>query len=69
MTGVVKSVSIWLNVRPPMIARPSGRRSSEPVPLPSSIGSAPSMAASVVIRIGRKRSSDASKIASRGGLP
>jgi hypothetical protein len=52
-----------------MIARPSGRRSSEPVPLPSSIGKAPSMAASVVIRIGRKRSSDASKIASSGGLP
>ena len=52
-----------------MIARPSGWRSSEPVPPPSSIGSAPSIAASVVIRMGRKRSSEASKIASSGDLP
>ena len=35
MTGVVKSVSIWLNTRPPTIAIPSGRRSSDPVPVPS----------------------------------
>ena len=52
-----------------MIARPSGWRSSEPVPLPSSSGSAPSMAANVVIRMGLKRSNDASKIASSGDLP
>src|SRR5947208_11306028 len=52
-----------------MMASPSGRRNSEPVPVPSSMGSAPSMAAKVVMRMGRKRSSDASKIASRGGLP
>ena len=38
---------------------PSGWRSSEPVPVPSISGSAPSSAAIVVMRIGRKRSSDA----------
>ena len=42
-----------------MMASPNGRRSSEPVPVPTSSGSAPSMAASVVIRIGRKRSIEA----------
>jgi len=35
---------------------PSGRRISEPVPLPSASGSPPSSAAAVVIMIGRKRS-------------
>ena len=48
---------------------PSGRRSSEPAPWPSAIGSAPNSAAIVVIMIGRKRSRQASWIASRGLLP
>ena len=41
---------------------PSGLRSSEPVPLSSASGSAPNSAASVVIMIGRKRSSAACTI-------
>ncbi len=48
---------------------PSGWRSSEPVPVPNISGSAPKIAATVVIRIGRKRSRQAWKIASRGLLP
>ena len=48
---------------------PSGRRSSEPAPVPSISGSAPSIAASVVIRIGRKRSRQAWRMASRGLRP
>ena len=59
MTGVVNSVSIWLKIKPPMMAMPSGWRSSEPVPVPSISGSAPRIAAMVVIRIGRKRSRQA----------
>ena len=39
-----------------MMAMPSGRRSSEPGPVAIASGTAPSSAASVVIRIGRKRS-------------
>jgi len=48
---------------------PSGWRSSEPTPLPSISGKAPSNADSVVIRIGRKRSRQASRIASCGVRP
>ena len=59
MTGVVNRVSTWLTIRPPTIVRPSGWRSSEPVPVPSISGSAPNSAAIVVIRIGRKRSRQA----------
>ncbi len=51
------------------MAMPSGRRISAPSPAPSASGSAPSMAASVVIMIGRKRSRQASKIASREFMP
>ena len=40
----------------PMIVMPSGRRNSDPVPLPIASGTAPSSAAIVVIMIGRKRS-------------
>ena len=52
-------------IRPPTMVIPSGRRSSDPVPVPSASGKAPKSAAIVVIRIGRKRSMHASKIASR----
>ncbi len=48
---------------------PSGLRSSEPVPHSSASGSAPNNAASVVIMIGRKRSSAACKIDSSGERP
>ena len=48
---------------------PSGLRSSEPVPDSSASGSAPNSAASVVIMIGRKRSSAACRIASSGERP
>ena len=43
-------------IRPPTIVIPSGRRSSDPVPVPSASGSPPSSAAIVVIMMGRKRS-------------
>ena len=59
MTGVVKSVRAWLTIRPPTMAIPSGRRSSEPVPVPSASGKPPKSAASVVIMIGRNRSTQA----------
>ncbi len=59
-TGVVYSVSTWLNSNPPMMVTPSGRRSSEPVPDPSASGTAPNNAANVVIMMGRKRSRQAS---------
>ena len=52
-----------------MMVMPSGKRSSEPVPLSSASGSAPNSAASVVIMIGRKRSRQACTIASRGDRP
>ena len=48
---------------------PSGWRNSDPTPVPSISGRAPNIAAIVVIRIGRKRSRHAWKIASRGDLP
>ena len=69
MTGVVNSVSTCDRIRPPTIVMPSGWRSSEPAPQPSISGSAPRIAAIVVIMIGRKRSRHAWKIASRGAMP
>ena len=45
--------------RPPTTAMPSGRRNSEPVPMPSASGTAPSSAAMVVIMMGRKRTMQA----------
>ena len=65
---MVYSVSNWLTSRPPTIAIPSGRRSSEPVPVPSASGNPPSSAAIVVIMIGRKRSRQASIDGIVGGL-
>ncbi len=52
-----------------MMAMPSGWRSSEPSPKPIASGSAPSAAARVVIRIGRKRSRQASRTASTALQP
>ena len=54
---MVKMVSSCEKMSPPTIAMPSGRRNSAPTPHESMSGSAPRIAASVVIRIGRKRSS------------
>ncbi len=53
-------MSTWLNNKPPTIAMPSGRRSSDPIPVPTARGIPPSNAAMVVIMIGRKRSKLAS---------
>ena len=47
-----------------MMVTPSGRRSSAPTPSPKAIGMAPNSAASVVIRMGRKRSMQAAVMAS-----
>ena len=69
MTGVVNSVSIWLTISPPTIVMPSGWRNSAPMPQPNISGSAASSADIVVIRIGRKRSRHARRIASRGAIP
>ena len=60
MTGVVYRVSTWLSSSPPTMAMPSGRRSSEPMPMPKASGMPPSSAAMVVIMMGRKRSRQAS---------
>src|SRR5882724_950769 len=68
-TGVVYSVSSWLKIKPPTIAMPSGWRSSAPSPVPSASGTAPKMAASVVIRIGRRRRLAARKIAGAAVTP
>ncbi len=46
-------------IKPPTIQTPSGCRSSAPTPVLSISGNAPSKAASVVIKIGRKRSRQA----------
>ena len=54
---------------PPTTATPSGWRNSDPAPVPSAIGSAPKIAAHVVIMIGRKRNRHASRIASAAGKP
>ncbi|MNY37853.1 hypothetical protein D3C86_1724410 [compost metagenome] len=54
---------------PPTITRPICRRLSAPAPLPSTSGSAPSTVAAVVIRIGRRRSTEASRIAVRNSSP
>ncbi len=48
---------------------PSGRRSAASPPMPKISGSAPRMAARVVIMIGRKRFMQASRMASRGDRP
>ena len=54
---------------PPTTAMPSGARDSPPAPLPIAIGRMPTMVASAVIRIGRKRMRDASNTASRALMP
>ncbi len=55
MTGVVYRVSSWLTSSPPTIVIPSGRRNSAPSPKPIASGTAPNIAAIVVMMIGRKR--------------
>ena len=61
-------MSAWLTSKPPTIVIPSGWRSSDPVPDPRAKGRPPSSAAMVVIMMGRKRSRQAWKMASSGGL-
>ena len=54
---------------PANTAVPSDWRISAPAPVATASGATPSMKAKDVIRIGRKRSTQASKIASAGGNP
>ena len=56
-------------VNPPITARASGRLVSLPSPIPSAIGIKPTIVATVVIRIGRRRVRPASMVASSSGLP
>ncbi len=63
------SVMIWENASPPTTATPSGRLDSAPAPVPKAIGSVPIRAAIVVIMMGRNRTLQASRIASRADFP
>ncbi len=65
----MKSVSSCDRHKPPTTAMPSGWRSSAPAPAPIATGSAPKIAAKVVIMIGRKRSRQASRIAASALMP
>ena len=62
------SVSNCETTSPPTTASPSGRRASDPAPSPRAIGRVPISAAMVVIMIGRKRTRQASTIASAGDM-
>ncbi len=62
------SVSTWLTSNPPTMEMPSGRRISVPSPVASASGSAPAMAAQVVIMMGRKRSRQARVMAARASM-
>ena len=59
MMGVVYNVRNCETNNPPTMAMPSGRRSSEPAPVPNAIGKPPNSAAMVVIMMGRNRSKHA----------
>ena len=63
------SVRSWENSRPPTTARPRLRRDSAPAPKPTAMGSVPMSAASVVIMMGRKRTTQPSKMAWAGAWP
>ena len=60
------SVTICENASPPTTAMPSGRRDAALAPTPIAIGSVPTIAETVVIMIGRKRTLAACTIASAG---
>ena len=65
----MKNVSAVEKNLPPSTAMPSGARESPPAPRPRAIGRMPTMVASAVIRIGRKRVFDACVTASTSGSP
>ena len=65
----MKKVSTVEKSMPPSTAMPSGARESPPAPRPSAIGRMPTMVASAVIRIGRKRVFEACCTASTSGSP
>src|SRR2546428_127262 len=67
--GTANSVIGVDRVRPPMTASARGRCSSLPAPSPSARGSRPNNVHSVVIRIGRRRTRAASRIAVSSGTP
>ncbi len=68
-TGVTSRVRSSESVCPPMTTTAIVRRSSAPGPVPSASGSMPPTSASVVIRIGRRRSRLPCMIASWRGMP
>ena len=69
ITGMKISVSMVENTMPPITAIAIGERISAPSPQPSAIGTSPSTLLSIVIRIGRSRTSPATFSASRFEYP
>src|SRR5690349_10584358 len=68
-TGTTSSANSKQSVRPPIIVTAIDARCSEPAPIPIATGINPATIESVVIKIGRKRTRFASRIASRTGVP
>ena len=68
-SGTKKIASTVADIIPPMTAVPSACCAPEPAPEPITIGNTPSVNASEVIKIGRKRSRAASIAASLADLP
>jgi hypothetical protein len=66
MTSSVRKV---VRSTPPITVIAIGARTSAPSPIPSAIGSSPSMVVSLVIRMGRRRILPASMMASRFDRP
>ena len=67
--GITNKVSIRANNKPPTITIPRGTLLEAPAPKAKAIGKAPNMVANEVIKIGRKRPTEASKTASTFDKP
>ena len=68
-TGTINSASTTTAIMPPITLVPSACWLAPPAPVAITIGSTPQTKARPVIRIGRKRSVQASTVASISGLP
>src|SRR5439155_1143036 len=68
-TGVMRSVMSSESACPPMMTRAIEPREPEPGPRPSAIGTMPNTSMTVVIRIGRRRTRFASRMAASRGMP
>ena len=68
-TGVATSVSTRTSDWPPMMTKPIARLVADPTPLDSTSGIIPATNAKVVIRIGRRRSRLACRIAASRSMP